>query len=138
MALALNALSKVVEPGEAVPLLERALAIDRRVLGTTPRDGDDRSEPRRSARRDTPKRGGGPARYGRIGRVPRNGRPDHPRTAVAASILGYACEVKGDRKQAEQMYRLALDIDRRVYGPEDAQTRNDARVLNEFLKSAPR
>jgi Tfp pilus assembly protein PilF len=55
---------------------------------------------------------------------------------VAASILAYAYEVKGDRKQAEQMYRLALAIDRRVYGPDHAQTRNDARVLNEFLKSA--
>jgi len=63
---------------------------------------------------------------------------DHPRTAVAASILGYACEVKGDRRRAEQMYRLAFAIDRRLYGPEHAQTRNDARVLNEFLKSAHR
>ena len=33
IALDLNALAKVVDPPEAVPLLERALAIDRRVLG---------------------------------------------------------------------------------------------------------
>jgi len=64
--------------------------------------------------------------------------PDHPRTAVAASILGYSSEVKGDRARAEQMYRLALAIDERAYGPKSAQAINDARVLNEFLKSAPK
>jgi hypothetical protein len=64
--------------------------------------------------------------------------PDHPRTAIAASILGYAFEVKGDRGRAEQMYRLALAIDERAYGPKSAQAINDGRVLNEFLKAAPK
>ena len=34
------------------------------------------------------------------------------------------------------LYPLA--IDGRVYGPDHPQTRNDARVLDEFLKAAPR
>jgi tetratricopeptide (TPR) repeat protein len=139
VALALNALAKVAEPGEAIPLLERALAIDRRVLG--------------ARHAETATTEGNLA--GLLVETPRNAEAvrlaaealdvfretvgtDHPRTAVAASILGYASEVKGDRRQAEQMYRLALAIDRRVYGPDHPQTRNDARVLDEFLKAAPR
>ena len=33
------------------------------------------------------------------------------------------------------MCRLALEIDTRIYGPRHPQTLNDARVLDEFLKS---
>ena len=138
VALDLNALAKVVDAAEAVPLLERALAIDRRVLG--PRHAETATTEANLA--------------GLLADTPRNEEairlatealavfrktvgPDHPRTAVAASILGYAYEVKGDRRQAEQMYRLALSIDGRVYGPQHPQTLNDARVLAEFLKTTP-
>lgn len=137
-ALHLNALAKLA-PAEAIPLLERALEIDRRILG--PRHAETATTEANLA--------------GLLADTPRNGEairlatealavfrrtigPEHPRTAVAASILGYAFEVKGDRTRAEQMYRLALRIDERVYGPKHTQTVNDARVLNEFLKSAPK
>ena len=57
---------------------------------------------------------------------------------IAKDHIEVSVRPTDDRRQAEQMYRLALAIDRRLYGAEGAQTRNDARVLNEFLKSAPR
>jgi tetratricopeptide (TPR) repeat protein len=139
VALALNALAKVVEPGEAVPLFERALVIDRRVLGARHPETATTEANLAGLLAETPRNGEAVRLAADALEVFRDTvGADHPRTAVAASILGYACEVKGDRRQAEHMYRLALAIDRRVYGPEHPQTRNDARVLNEFLKSAPR
>jgi tetratricopeptide (TPR) repeat protein len=137
IALDLNALAKVVDPPEAVPLLERALAIDRRVLGTMHAETATTEANLAGLLADTPRN----AEAIRLGSEALNVfeqtvGPDHPRTAVAASILGYAYEVKGDRAKAEQMYRRALEIDQRIYGPRHPQTLNDARILDEFLKAA--
>jgi len=136
IALDLNALSKVVDPPEAVPLLERALAIDRRVLGTMHAETATTEANLAGLLADSTRN----AEAIRLASEALNVfqqtvGPEHSRTAVAASILGYAYEVKGDRKQAERMYRLALAIDQRIYGPRHPQTLNDARVLDEFLKS---
>jgi tetratricopeptide (TPR) repeat protein len=136
IALDLNALSKIVEPPEAIQALERALAINRRVLGTMHAETATTEANLAGLLADTPRN----AEAIRLASEALNvfehtvGR-DHPRTAVAASILGYAYEVKGDRAQAERMYRLALEIDQRIYGPRHPQTLNDARVLDEFLKA---
>ena len=136
-ALDLNALAKLVAADEAVPLLERALAIDRRILG--------------ARHPETATTEGNLA--GLLVDTPRNEEAirlatealsvfeqtlglDQPRTAVAASLLGYGFEVKGDRARAERMYRLALAIDQRAYGSGHPRTLNDARVLQEFLADA--
>jgi tetratricopeptide (TPR) repeat protein len=138
VALDLNALAKAVDAAEAIPLLERALIIDRRVLGSQHPETATTEANLAGLLADTP-------RNEEAIRLATNALvvfqqtvgPDHPRTAVAASILGYAFEVKGDRRQAEQMYRLALSIDGRAYGSQHPQTLNDARVLEEFLKTTP-
>ena len=138
-ALHLNALAKLVDAADAVPLLERALGIDRRILGarhaeTATTEANlagllvDTSRNEEAIRLATEA----------LAVFQQTVGPDHPRTAIAASILGYAFEVKGDRARAEQMYRLALAIDERAYGSKNPQTVNDERVLNEFLKSAPK
>ena len=136
IALDLNALSKLVDPPEAIPLLERALAVDRRVLGTMHAETATTEANLAGLLADSPRN----TEAIRLASEALNvfeqtvGR-ENPRTAVVASILGYAYEVKGDRKQAERMYRLALEIDQRIYGPRHPQTLNDARILDEFLKS---
>jgi tetratricopeptide (TPR) repeat protein len=138
-ALYLNALAKLVDAAEAIPLLERAWAIDRRILGARHAETATTEANLAGLLADTP-RNEEAIRLGTeaLHVFRQTVGPDHPRTAIAASILGYAFEVKGDRARAEQMYRLALAIDERAYGSKNAQTINDARVLNEFLKSAPK
>jgi tetratricopeptide (TPR) repeat protein len=138
-ALDMNALSKLVDAPEAISLLERALAIDRRVLGTDHAETATTEANLAGLLADTPRNAEAIRLATEALKVfEQTVGPEHPRTAVAASILGYACEVKGDRPRAERMYRLALAIDQSIYGPRDQQTINDARVLDEFLKAAPR
>ncbi len=135
VALNLNALAKLVEAAEAIPLLDRALAIDRRTLGVRHAETATTEANLAGLLADTPRNEEAIRLATESLTVFRQTvGPDHPRTAVAASILGYASEVKGDRRQAEQMYRLALSIDKRAYGAQHPQTLNDARVLAEFLK----
>jgi tetratricopeptide (TPR) repeat protein len=138
VALDLNALAKLVDAAEAVPLFERALAIDRQALGSKHAETATTAANLAGLLADTP-RNEEAIRLATeaLSVFEQTTGSDHPRTAVAASILGYALEVKGDRKRAEQMYRRALAIDQRVYGPQHPQTLNDARVLDEFLKAAP-
>lgn len=139
VALDLNALAKLVDAPEAISLLERALAIDRRVLGNWHAETATTEANLAGLLADTPRNPEAVRLASEALNVfQQTVGPEHPRTAVAASILGYAFEVKGDRSRAEQMYRLALTIDRRIYGPRHPQTINDARVLDEFLKTAPR
>jgi tetratricopeptide (TPR) repeat protein len=138
VALNLNALAKVVDAPEAVVLLDRALAIDRQILGSWHAETATTEANLAGLLADTPRNSEAIRLASEALEVfRRTVGPDHPRTAVAASILGYACEVKGDRPQAERMYRLALSIDARVFGPQDPRTLNDARVLSEFLKTEP-
>jgi tetratricopeptide (TPR) repeat protein len=138
-ALHLNALAKVSAPAEAVPMLERALGIDRRILGARHAETATTEANLAGLLVDTPRNEEAIRLATEALAVFRQTvGPEHPRTAVAASLLGYAFEVKGDRVRAEQMYRLALAIDERAYGSTGSQTINDARVLDEFLKSAPK
>jgi tetratricopeptide (TPR) repeat protein len=138
VALDLNALAKVVDPPASVALLERALAIDRRILGSRHAETATTEANLAGLLADTPRNAEAIRLASEALEVFRQTvGPDHPRTAVAASILGYAWEAKGDRRQAERMYRLALSIDGRVFGPRDLRTLNDARVLSEFLKAKP-
>jgi tetratricopeptide (TPR) repeat protein len=136
VALRLNALAHFVSPAEGIAMLERALAIDRRTLGT--RHPEAASTEANLA--------GMLLNAGRIDAAIRAARDalgifeetlgkDHPRVAQTATILGYAYESKHDRAPAEKMFRRALQIDERVYGPSHPQTEADRRALAEFLAS---
>jgi tetratricopeptide (TPR) repeat protein len=135
VAVRLNALAVVVEPKDAIPLLERALVIDRRTLG--PRHPEAASTEANLA--------GRLAMTGRVAEAARAAAealgilqetlgPDHPRCAVTASILADSLAAQNDRARAEKYYRLALAIDERAFGPNDPRTADDRRALNDFLR----
>jgi tetratricopeptide (TPR) repeat protein len=136
VSVRLNALAVTVEPKDAVPLLERALAIDRRALG--PRHPQTASTEANLA--------GRLAMTGRFDEAIRAATdalsvfqetlgPDHPRCAIVANIAADCLAAKGDRAAAASMYRLALSIDERAFGPNDPRTQADRKALNELLRA---
>ena len=138
VAIRLNALATVVEPKDAIPLLQRALTIDRHALGL--RHPEAASTEANLA--------GRLALAGRLDEAIRAATdalsifqetlgPDHPRCAIVADILADCMAGKGDRAGAEKMYRLALSIDERAYGPNAPQTQADRLALNDLLHRHP-
>lgn len=138
VAVRLNSLALVVPPREGVPLLQRALVINRRVYGS--------KHPETAATEAN--LCGLLLATGRIQEAVQMGTQsvaafdatlgDHPRTASAASNLADALRTKGDRAKAEQLYRRALRIDRQAFGPQHSETKTDARNLAEFLRESKR
>ena len=139
VAVRLNALAPLLAPAEGVPLLERALAIDRKLLG---------SEHPETATTLANLAG----LYLDAGRVDEALKaataalaalenalgPDHPRIASAASMLAFCWRAKGDRARAEKLYRRALAIDEKAFGPSHPDTINDIQTLAAFLKETGR
>lgn len=137
VAICLNALSHLVEVKDAIPLLERALAIDRRVLGahhpqTATTEANLAGVLVHVQRYEEAARLAAEA----LATFQETLGPDHPRCAVTASILAFALEARGDKAGAEKMYRLAVGIDERAYGPRHPQTLADKNALAEFLSAA--
>lgn len=136
VAVCLNALAQVEGPTEGIPLLQRALAIDRRELGprhpqTATTEANLAGMLVHAGRYDEALAAAAEA----LSIFGETLGPGHPRCAIAASILAFALESKGDRARAEKMYRLALAIDEAAYGPQHPQTVNDRRALEEFLRA---
>ena len=139
VAVRLNALALVSEPPAAIPLLERALQINRKSWGETHPE---------TATTEANLSGellaaGQTAEAVRIGRLALAGfeatlGPDHPKTAAAASNLADALRAAGDRAGAERLYRRALQIDERAYGKTNPETRNDVKNLADFLRETGR
>jgi tetratricopeptide (TPR) repeat protein len=139
VAVRLNALALAVGPREGIPLLERAIAINRRAWGERHPE---------TATTETNLAGlllaaGRAAEAVRLGRAALAAFEatlggDHPRAAAAASNLADALRAKGDRREAERLYRRALAIDERAYGSQAAETLQDARSLAEFLREVGR
>lgn len=137
VAMCLNALAQVIDVKDGIPLLERALAIDRRVLGarhpqTATTEANLAGLLVNARRNDEAIRAAGEA----LSIFQETLGPQHPRCAISASILAFALEAKGERVRAEKMYRLALAIDEQAYGAQHPQTRADARALADFLRAA--
>jgi tetratricopeptide (TPR) repeat protein len=134
-ATILNVLAQTVPPAEAIPLLRRALALDRKLLGA-----------------DHPETGAADQllaasllAIGQATEAVAPGRealsiletklgPDHPRTARAASILADVLQTTGQFAEAERLYRRALSIDEKTFGPQQAATQDDIRSLAQFLR----
>ncbi len=130
----LEALAQDVPPGEGIPLLRQAAALNRRNLGLRhPQTGTteanlaglllNANQPDESVRvaRDA------------LSIFEEALGPDHPRTALAATILAFGLQAKGDRAGAERYFRQTVAIDRAAYGPTHAQTVKDEQTLAEFL-----
>jgi tetratricopeptide (TPR) repeat protein len=139
VAIRLNSLALAMGPEQGIPLLTRALEIDRRVWG------DRHPE---TATTETNLSGlllaaGRTAESVRMGRLALTTFEatlgnDHPRTAAAASNLADALRVDGDRSGAERLYRRALEIDQRAFGPKHPETLTDVRNLADFLREIGR
>jgi hypothetical protein len=135
VAIVLSALAQTVEAPDGIPLLERALAINRRALGSR--------HPETAT-----------TEANLAGLLLHAGRPeesvalsgdallvfeqtlgaDHPRAAMAAAILAWGLRAKGDKTGAERYFRRAVAIDGRAYGLRHPQTLNDVRTLAGFLR----
>ncbi len=139
VAVRLIALALVTEPRPALPLLQRALAINRKRWGerhpeTATAETNLVGPLLAAGRVDDAVAMGGRALAGFEGTV----GDEHPRTAAAASNLAEAFRAKGDLKQAERLYRRAWAIDRQAYGPKHPETLADVRNLAEFLQETGR
>jgi tetratricopeptide (TPR) repeat protein len=137
VAVCLNALAQVVEIQESMRLLQRALAIDRKALGA--RHPQTATTETNLAGKLVHVRRYDEALAAAADALSVFGEtlgPNHPRRAIAASIMAFALEAKGERARAEKMYRLALAIDEAAYGPQNPQTINDRQALDEFLQAA--
>jgi tetratricopeptide (TPR) repeat protein len=139
VAVRLNALAVVVSPREGVSLLERALAINLRLLG--PRHPETSTTQANLAglllntgRPDAAIQAANQALAGLEETV----GPEHPRTASVCFILASCWRHKGDRVRAERLYRRALSIDEKAYGPRRPETLEDVRALAELLREAGR
>jgi tetratricopeptide (TPR) repeat protein len=135
VALRLSALALAVEPRDGIPLLERAVTIDRARLGrrhpqTATMEANLAGLLVHAGRHEQAILAAGDA----LSIFQETLGEDHPRCAVTASILAFALESKGDRIRAGRMYRLAIAIDERAYGPGHPQTAADMRALAEFLR----
>ncbi len=139
VAVRLNELALALGPETGIPLLTRAVAINRRVWG-------ERHPETATAETNL---SGLLLAAGRTDESVRMGRAalaafdatlgaDHPRTAGAASNLADALRAHGDRAGAERLYRRALEIDERAYGPQHPETLNDVRNLADFLRETGR
>ena len=139
VAVRLIALALVTEPRQALPLLQRALAISQKVWG-------ERHPETATAETNLV----GPLlAAGRVDEAVLMGSRalasfestvgnEHPRTAAAASNLAEAFRAKGNRKQAEMLYRRAWAIDRQAYGPTHPETLADVQNLSNFLQETGR
>jgi tetratricopeptide (TPR) repeat protein len=138
VALRLNSLALVLDPPAAIPLLQRAASINRRVFG--PRHPETASTLANLC--------GLLLAAGRVSESIQVGTTalssfqaalgDHPRTAAAASNLADAYRAAGNRLEAERLYRRALAIDASALGPGDPEVQADARNLAEFLREIQR
>ncbi len=139
VAVRLIALALVTEPRPALPLLQRALAINRKAWGerhpeTATAETNLVAPLLAAGRVDEAVAMGGRALAGFEGTV----GDEHPRTAAAASNLAEAFRAKGDLKQAERLYRKAWAIDRQAYGPKHPETLADVRNLAKVLQETGR
>ena len=134
-AMILNVLAQVVDPPEAIPLLQRALALDRKLYGPDYPETGGVDQLLAQALLATHKAAEaiGPAREALTILTTKLG-PDHPRTASAANTLADALRANNKFTEAERYYRDALAADEKVLGPQHSTTLDDVRTLAAFLR----
>jgi tetratricopeptide (TPR) repeat protein len=139
VAVRLNALAPLLPPRQGIPLLSRALAINRKLLGDEHPETATTLANLAGLYLDAGRSSEALAAASHALTALENALgPDHPRIASAASMLAFCWRAKGDRARAEKLYRRALAIDEKSYGPAHPDTLNDIRTLAEFLRKAGR
>jgi tetratricopeptide (TPR) repeat protein len=137
VAVRLNALAVLVEPREGIGMLERALAIDRKLLGERHPETSITEANLAGLLLDS----GQIDRALQLASAALSGLEEtlgdeNPRVAPAVTILAFCWRAKGDRARAERLYRRALAIDEAALGPEHPDTLHDVTNLAEFLRAA--
>jgi tetratricopeptide (TPR) repeat protein len=139
VAVRLNAFAVLVGPPEGVTMLERALAIDRRLLGETHPETSTTEANLAGMMLDTGKIDAAL----RLANAALSGLeqtlgPDNPRTASVSMILAFCWRAKRDRAQAESYFRKALAIDKAAHGADHPDTVQDMKNLADFLRETGR
>jgi len=136
VALRLNALAQLVELKEGIGMVERALAIEKAVLGA--RDPETATtEANLAGMLVNAERYQEAIRLGSeaLAVFRETQGASNPGAAMTAGILADAYTETGDRVGAEKMYRLAVKLDEQIYGDAGPQTANDRRALANFLRA---
>ena len=138
-ATILTVLAQVVEPGEAIPLLRRALAIDRKNLGSGHPEFATAEQLLASALLATGTAAEAePLARDAVAILAEKLSPDHPRTGAAVSVLASVLRAGGKFPEAEKLYRRALEIDDQALGTDSAVSLDAVRALADFLRSRGR
>jgi tetratricopeptide (TPR) repeat protein len=135
VAVRLNSLAVLLDPKEGIPLLERALTIDRRLLGERHPETATVETNLSGLLLD----GGKPDAALRLAMsalaaFEETLGPESPRVASLSSIVALCWRAKGDNTRAERWYRRALAIDEAAYGTTHPETLSDVKNLAEFLR----
>jgi tetratricopeptide (TPR) repeat protein len=138
-AMILTVLAQVIAPAEAIPILRRALAIDRKNLGPRHPEYATVDQLLGAALLAT----GKPAEAEPPGRealdvLSEKLGSDHPRTAAAAVTLATILRATGKFAEAERLYRQALAVDEAVLGSQDPGTLDTVRALADLLRDRGR
>ena len=139
IAVRLNSLALVSEPQIAVPLLQRALSINRRSWG----------ENHPETATTEVNLSGELLAIGHIKEAIEMGElalanfeatlgDNHPRTSAAATTLADAFRANREFARAEKLYRRSLAIDEAAYGPLHSETLGDVKTLAQFLRERGR
>jgi tetratricopeptide (TPR) repeat protein len=134
-AMILNVLAQAVQPVDAIPLLRRALALDRKHFGPTHPEVGATDQLLAASLLSIGKAADAlaPGREA-LSILEMQLGADHPRTARAANTLAEVLRTNGQFLEAERLYRQALSVDKRVFGPGHPATQDDIRNLAGFLR----
>ncbi|HEY3840001.1 MAG TPA: tetratricopeptide repeat protein [Bryobacteraceae bacterium] len=134
-AMILNVLAQVVEPAEAIPLLHRALALDRKIYGAGHPETGGVDQLLAQSLLATGKAADAVAPAGEAFSILSTKLGlEHPRTASAADTLADAFRATAKFAEAERYYRQALAIDEKILGPQHPTTLENIRNLAAFLR----
>jgi len=135
----LNSLAQVVNAGESVELMERALLAARHSLGDGhPETATCEVNLAQALLRAGRNREAGEKALQGLAIFETTLGPRHPRVAAAAGVSGQALRKQGKAGEAEKYYRQALEIDRSAFGASDSLTRRDAAALTSLLRVSGR
>lgn len=116
-AVLMSALAMTIQPEEGIPIMQRALQINRDVLGLRHPETATTETNLAGMLVNVGKPDGAiPLLTDAIRVFEITFGPGHPRIASASAVLAYAMKQKGNRMQAEALYRRALASMKRLTG----------------------